>query len=106
MVQGHYGKRWSERRSLDPTDAGRGLTSDWVSQVKGTPSLDDDRVVEELVAPVQLREVRDPLAEQHRHEADTHLIHQAEVECLLSDLRARDGDIVGLFAAYIDLPRP
>ncbi len=47
MAQGHYGKRWRERRSLDPTDAGRGLTSDWVSQVKGTPSLDDDRVVEE-----------------------------------------------------------
>jgi hypothetical protein len=37
--------------------AGRGLPSDWVSQVKGTASLDDDRVVEELVAPVQLREV-------------------------------------------------
>jgi len=72
----------------------RGVTSDWVAQVKGTASLDDDRVVEELVAPLQLREVWDPFAEQHRHEADTHLIHQAEVECLLDDLRARDGDVL------------
>ena len=62
--------------------------------MKGTASLEDDRVVEELVAPVQLREGWDPLAEQHRHEADTHLVHQAEVECLLGDLRARDGDVL------------
>jgi len=52
------------------------------------------------VAPVQLGEVWDPFAEQHRHEADTHLIHQAEVECLLGDLRARDGDVL----AAGDLP--
>jgi hypothetical protein len=42
----------------------RGLTSDWVSQVKGTASLEDDRVVEE------------------------------EVECLLGDPRARDVDVL------------
>jgi hypothetical protein len=73
---------------------GRGSTSDRVSQAKGTASLDDDRVVEELVPPVQLRAVRDPFAEQHRHGADAHLIHQTEVECLLGDRRARDHQIL------------
>lgn len=64
---------------------GRGFSSGWVSQVKGTASLGDDRVVEELVAPVQLREVGDPLAEQYRHQAETRLIYQTEVECLVDD---------------------
>ena len=48
------GRRHPERRG------GPGLASDRVSQVKGTAFLDDDRVVEELVAPVQLREYGTP----------------------------------------------
>ncbi|MFJ5675672.1 hypothetical protein [Streptomyces sp. NPDC093097] len=62
--------------------------------MKGTTSLDDDRVVEKLAAPLQLREVGDPLAEQHRNEADTYLVHQTEIECLPADRRARDSDVL------------
>ncbi|MFE7111991.1 hypothetical protein ACFU98_30765 [Streptomyces sp. NPDC057575] len=62
--------------------------------MKGTTSLDDDRVVEAFVAPLQLRGAGDPLAEQHRHEADTYLIHQAEIECLLGDRRACHSDVL------------
>ena len=66
MHDGHQGAgltlypRCSEPTKPRSTDAGRGLASDWVSQVQGTAPLDDDRVVEELVAPVQLREVAAP----------------------------------------------
>jgi hypothetical protein len=70
------------------------LTPDSVSQVKDAASLDDDRVVEELVALAQLREVGDPLTEQHGYEADAHLIYQTEVKCLLDDCRARDNDVL------------
>ena len=76
-----------------PRESAR-LMSDWVPQVEGAASLDDDRVVEELVAPLQLREAGGPLAELHRHEADTYLIHQSEIECLLVDRRACDSDVL------------
>lgn len=55
--------------------------------MQSAASLNDDRVLKKLVSPVQLREVGDPLAEQHRHEADADLVHQPEVECLPGDVR-------------------
>lgn len=62
--------------------------------MEGATPLDDDRVLKEEVAARQLREVGDPLTEQHGDEADTHLVDQTEVERLLGDRRARDGDVL------------
>jgi hypothetical protein len=47
----------------------------------------DDRVVEQQVPARELGEVRDALAEDHRHEADAHLVQQAELE-RFAELRA------------------
>jgi hypothetical protein len=58
------------------------------------PPLHHDRVLEHHVPAVQLGEVRDALAEEHRHEADTHLVHQSELERLLGDVGAGDRDVL------------
>ena len=61
------------------------LAPDRVPEVKGTATLDHDRVVEELVPATQPCEVGNPFAEQHGHEADAHLVNQSEPERLLKE---------------------
>ncbi len=81
---------------MDPVVVGPGMgsVSDRVSQVHSTMSLNDDGIVEHPVALIQLREIRDSRAEQHRYETHTHLVHQTETECLLDDRRTRDSDVL------------
>src|SRR5438034_7676321 len=86
--------------SANPTNLTRSArkveasATDRVPEMERSATLHHDRVFEQHVAPVQLGEVGDAFAEQHRHEADADLVHQAEVERLLDHTGAGDRDVL------------
>src|SRR5437868_1682575 len=95
--------RASERFVLDgrplvlsgrPAVVRRALAAHRISEVERTVALHHDGVFEQQVSTRQLREIRDAVAEQHRREADTDFVHEAEIESLLDDVGAGDDDVL------------
>ena len=64
--------------------------------MKRAASLCDMRVLQHQMPAGQFGEVRNAAAEQHRHQADVHLIDQSEVERLLGDGSAGNRGILAI----------
>ena len=70
----------------------RSSASHGVAEVKRPGALHHEGVLEHDVAAGELAEVADAGAKQHRYLADAELVDEAEVERLLDDVSAGDGD--------------
>src|SRR5205814_10464343 len=64
----------------------------WVTEVERPGALNHDGVLEHDVPADELAEVADACTEQHWHLADADLVDEAEVQRLLDDVGAGDGD--------------
>src|SRR3954452_22709899 len=79
-------------RTMNVSAAERVSASHGVAEVERSGALHHERILEDDVAADELAEVADAGAEQHRHLADAQLVDEAEVERLLDDVGAGDGD--------------
>lgn len=65
-----------------------------VLQVGDAATRDDDGIVESVRRTGQVSEIGNPLPQQHRDQADDHLIDQAQVQCLGGDAGTGDNNVL------------